>query len=385
MSVTVRDENDIVAVLNQCLNDAGSTDTIELPEEVKDKLNSIFDSIDVATTGFLNLLTCLVCSAVNDSIDPRYHRQPGRGMPKPEIEGGWFSGRTISEKIIYPWMESKGFRTAKSGWQTRTFERPNPYTLDYPENIAHIREPFLYLLDYASKNRDKSKLQVSYLLRKEIDYQNNRSTLLNEMAKNRIGNEVLIVDIIASLEQHFSLNNSAHLPVLAIYSIYELLINEVGNYHQLGLKELERHQASDLRTGAVGDIELVDSEGDVIEAIEVKHRLEIGLPILLSAKEKILRSRLKRYYILTTHRNCTIQDTAVEQIVRQVYSTHGCQIIVNGVIPTIKYYLRMCVNPSVFLEKYSRNLSSKGQVTVEQLEKWQDLISDLGSYVPPMP
>ena len=35
-------------------------------------------------------------------------------------------------------MEKQEFHTAKSGWQTRTFERPKPYTLDYDENIKTI-------------------------------------------------------------------------------------------------------------------------------------------------------------------------------------------------------------------------------------------------------
>ena len=166
-------------------------------------------------------------------------------------------------------------------------------------------------------------------------------------------------------------SNSAHLPVIAIYSIYELLINEVDNYSKLLLRELESHQASDLRTGSEGDIELEDLEADVIEGVEVKHGIEIDLPILLRAKEKILKSSLKRYYILTTHPNCAAINNEVLDVIRGVYSTHGCQIIVNGVIPTIRYYLRMCSNPSEFINNYSKNIVSQSSVTAEHLEIWQ--------------
>ncbi|MEA5418179.1 hypothetical protein VB712_03015 [Spirulina sp. CCNP1310] len=379
MSVTVKNKAELERILQECLNSAMSEDLLDLPIEIRDNLNSIFENIDIATSGYLNLLTCLVCSSVDDSIDPRYHRRPGKGMPAPEVPDGWFSGRTVSEKIIYPWMEAHGFRTAKSGWQTRTFERPNPYTLAYPENIAFIKEPFLKILDFASKNKSKSALLVTYLLKKEIAYKTKKQILTSNVSKNRIGNEVLITDIISSLQEQFSLPNSSHLPVIAVYSIYELLFGEIEKYRGLALRKLESHQASDLRTGAVGDIEIEDSDGDVIEGVEVKHGIEIDITILLRVKEKILKSQVKRYYILTTHNNCSNLSNDITTCIRQIYHDHGCQIIINGVLPTIKYYLRMCTNPSVFINHYSKNISDQKHVTVEQLENWEKIQDSLNT------
>ncbi len=377
MSITVRDKEKIIKSLNSSLNTAKDNNKIDIPGEIQKYLDHVFQNIDTATSGYLNLITCLICSSIDPSVDPRFHRKPGKGMPLPNVEGGWFSGRTVSEKIIYPWMETRGFRTAKSGWQTRTYERPNPYTLDYPENIALIKDAFLNTLNYASRNKIKNNLLVAYLLRKEIEYKKNKNILSAKVAKNAIGNEILIIDIVDALERHFSTPCSAHLPVIAIYSIYETLIREVENFSGLSLRALESHQASDLRTGSVGDIELEDADGDVIEGIEVKHGIEIELTILLRAKEKILKSNLKRYYILTTHKNCVAIDNDVLAQIRNLYKDHGCQIIVNGVIPTIKYYLRMCTNPSVFINNYSKNISTQNTVTVEQLEIWSRLLNIL--------
>jgi DNA (cytosine-5)-methyltransferase 1 len=371
MSVSVRDKQQIIVSLDDSLELAKSQQELNVIEHIARHLDAIFKNIDTATSGYLNLITCLICSSLNDEIDPRFHRKPGKGMPKPENPDGWFSGRTVSEKIIYPWMELKGFRTAKSGWQTRTYERPKPYTLDYPENIAIIKEPFLKTLDFATKNRSKRQSLVAYLFRKEIEYKGRKGKLVERVSKNNIGNEVLIIDIMSALERHFASPNSAHLPVIAIYSIYELLINEVDNYSVLSLRPLESHQASDLRTGSVGDIELEDLESDVIEGVEVKHGIEIDLPILLRAKEKILKSSLKRYYILTTHQSCAVINNDVLGVVRDVYATHGCQIIVNGVIPTIRYYLRMCSNPSEFINNYSKNIVTQDSVTADHLEIWK--------------
>lgn len=307
-------------------------------------------------------------------VDPRFHRQPGNGMPEPETQDGWFSGRTISEKILYPWMVGKEFRTAKSGWQTRTYERPHPYTLDYPENIAIIKYQFLKVLDYASKNNNQCHLMVAYLFRKEMYFRKTKVKLVGKVANSNIGNNVLIADIATILEKHFTSPNSSLLPVIAIYSIYQVLIGEVKNYKDIVVIDLESHQASDLRTGSVGDVEL-KRKGRLIEGVEVKHGIEIDLSVVLRAKEKILKTNIERYYILTTHANCGLNDNRVSNVIREVYKSHGCQIIVNGVIPTIRYYLRMCRNPSIFLEKYAFNISRQKDVTALQLEVWIKILN----------
>lgn len=378
MSISVKDKTKIENMLEDCFNKASRNEKIVLPNDVKENLDNIFTSIDAATSGYSNLLTCLVCSSVDVNVDPRYHRKPGKGMPAPANgDLGWFSGRTISEQIIYPWMEKKGFRTAKSGWQTRTYERPNPYTLDYPENIALIKDSFLGILDYSNKNRNKSSSLIVYLFVKEIAFQKAKEKIATSVAKTTIGNEILIIDIIKILERHFSMPQSSHLPVIAIYSIYQTLIDEVESYGGLNLKVLESHQASDLRTGAIGDIELEDDDGDIVEAVEVKHGFEIDLSIVLRAKEKILRSRAKRYYMLTTHKNCGLVTDEVANVIRDVYKNHGCQIITNGVLPTIKYYLRMAKSPKRFIENYSKNLSVHHSVTKDQLSEWNQIVKSI--------
>ena len=187
------------------------------------------------------------------------------------------------------------------------------------------------------------------------------------------------MDILGVLNEHFSVTNSAHLPVIAIHSIYEMLIEQVSQYQGCTLRPLESHQASDLRTGAVGDIEIEDADGVVIEGVEVKHGLRIDQPIVMAAEEKIMKSQIKRYYILTTHSSCNSGDPEVHTIIRKVYKSHGCQIIPNGVYPTIRYYLRMMSNPSEFLRRYSDNLAKRSDVTSDQVTRWLALVDRLKS------
>ncbi len=374
MSISVKDKLPIIKKFNECYQYAKSNKKIDLPLKVMGNLDNIFDNIEKASSGYSNILTCLVCTAINNKVDPRYHREPKKGMKTPDNNDLWFSGRSISEKILVEWMkdDNRNFRVANSGWQTRTYERPYPYNLEYPENISYIKEPFLNTLDFANSNRDKAHLIISYFFRKEIAFLKAKGVMLKTLAKDQYGNEILIKDVIDALITHFSTEKSSHLPVIAIYTIYQLISNEVSSYKELTLKPMDHHNSADKRTGAIGDIELED-ENDVIEAIEVKHNIKIDVRIVLDAQEKILTSKVKRYYILTTHSECNVYDQKVIKIIENTYHNHGCQIIVNGVTRTISYYLRMCTSPVEFLRKYSENLAQSNVVTIEQIKVWNEI------------
>lgn len=320
------------------------------------------------------MLTCLVAKACDPDIDPRFHRKPSAEMPNPPSgNDNWFSGRSISERIIYPWMTAKGYRTAKSGWQTRTFERPRPYTLDYPENIAHVKSEFLSILDKVASQSEAAEDVLVYFFVLEEDDKRNREQLAAKLAKQTVSDDVLIVDIIDALNEHFTLRNSARLPVIAVFAIYKLLVRDVKSYTTLSLLSLSAHEASDLRTGAIGDIELADSDETVVEALEIKHRIQIDETILLRAEEKIRSSEVARYYLLTTHPNCNLSSNAQRAIVKRIYAEHGCQVIINGVLPTIKYYLRLVSNPEQFLVEYTGLLTNDAATRESHLTSWNTI------------
>lgn len=186
MNVTIRDKTSILSQLERALALAKSDNPIKLPKHIIDYVEDILGRIDVATSGYLNVLTCLICSSINKNIDPRFHRTPGKGMPSPTPEDGWFSGRSVSEKILYPWLNEKGLRTAKSGWQTRTYERPAPYTRDYPENIAYIKDSFLGILEYASKNFDSRIVIVAAFIRREIEHRDQLGELKKKSPRTQL-------------------------------------------------------------------------------------------------------------------------------------------------------------------------------------------------------
>jgi len=96
------------------------------------------------------------------------------------------------------------------------------------------------------------------------------------------------------------------------------------------------------------------------------------------AFEKIRNLTIERYYLLTTKSPNTEQPEEIQSFCLKILSEHGCEIIVNGVIPTLKYYLRLLPDVTTFLDNYTAILQTEfasGGIKSVHLEKWQSLIA----------
>ena len=162
------------------------------------------------------------------------------------------------------------------------------------------------------------------------------------------------------------------MPVLALHAIYSLLVGQLRRFEGKHLKALELHSAADSQTGAVGDVEVVCENGDVYEAVEIKHGIQINKAIVEAAKQKIRGSQIDRYYILTTHSQHE-PDEEVAKAVEQVKNLLGTQMIVNGVIPSIKYYLRLLENPGGVIQEYVKRLEHDESVEFEHKDIWNKI------------
>lgn len=374
MPVTIRDRSKIEKALDSSLDLAQSGGEIRLPANIAQMVAEFSRQVGSATTALTNIITCLAAAAADPTVDPRYHRSPETKELTPPSGKTYFSGRGISEKVIYPWLDKNGFRTAQSGWQTRVFERPRPYTKDYPENIAGIKDVFLGILDAVATNGIPAKNVLAQFFKHEISEKERRIMAEISVAKLRPSKDVLILDIIEVLHRHFAINNSARLPVLAIQAIYEAMMPGLARYSGMKLAPLTPHSAADRHTGSIGDVQVLDKDGDPFEAIEIKHLIPIDDNIIRVASKKILTSKASRYYILTTSEMYRATRDA-QSIIDFVHKKHGCQIVINGVLPSIKYYLRLVHDPIQFLLAYGKLLSVDHRVTATHLEVWRKIVS----------
>ena len=332
-------------------------------------LESIAKNCQKAQCGYLNVITGLSIKAVcGDKVDVRYHQvQIQNQTDRP----AGFNFRGVSEKVIHEWMEKHEFRVALSGWQTRTYERPKPYLLTYDENIGTIKGPFLTCYDEVETNRQDAHLALYLLLWRHIQLRD-ASKITLTIPKNQD-----VLQITNLFERHFfykykNSEGASRLPVLALYAIYKVLLSEVQRYNGKGLKDLKPHSAADSQTGAIGDIEVVNPDGSIFEAVEVKHDISITKAIVNHAKQKIRGSQVDRYYILTTYPQHEPSDDIMEEV-ENAKKMLGCQMIVNGVIPTIKYYLRLLSNPDAVLPEYVKVLASDRTVKFEHRDIWNKI------------
>mgnify|MGYP001579503185 FL=1 len=61
--------------------------------------------------------------------------------------------------------------------------------------------------------------------------------------------------------------------------------------------------------------------------------------------------------------------------IEKISDEHGCQVIVNGIIDSLKYYLRLLDNADHFLAKYGENLEKDLVIKAEQKRLWNEIIS----------
>ena len=320
---------------------------------------------------FTVLVTLSIYKIVHQNQDIRNHQT--------QIEGG-FSGRSVDTKYITPTLKKLGLPSmAESGWLTRSLEQPYPYSLDYEGKISNksVKKAFLELVNDIEVNKVNPHYILVELLKLIIEIQKSDKIAIIPLKNPE---KLTINKIIELLDKQFKFNYKtsydSKLPVLAFYAIYQLLIIEISRYKKCQLKKLGSHTASDRTSKSSGDIELFKEE-NLFEAIEIKLDKPIDANILRIAKEKIIRFNPQRYYILSN--KGIVEEDEVYKIIEDVKIKHGCQIIVNGVLDTLKYYMRLIDNLEQFYQLYSDLIYKDRELKTIHKQIWNELTKELNS------
>lgn len=327
-----------------------------------DRLTEVGDKAIISVT-----LTSLLKKAVDPGQDVRKHQV--------KMAGG-YSGRGLDHKVTTPFLQENGFPAmAESGWLTRSFEQNAEYTLDYPGAIKKCKDEFLCILDAVEEGGANAADMVVYFLQRLAERREHQNVVLSTPSG------LTVRDVARILEEHFSARYGTHgaarLPTLAVHAIYQQMLAEVGRYKGCTLGDLKSHTAADRRTGSLGDVE-IKSGKSIFEAIEVKHDQPVTAQMVRAAFEKFKsKHSLKRYYILTTRKadkDDGDEAEAVTEAVVDVSLKHGCQVIVNGVIESLKYYLRLLRSTDEFIHNYVTLLEAEPAIAYEHKDMWNKII-----------
>lgn len=339
-----------------------------------DWVKTIVDKEETSKGVYTVLVTSLTYKSLYPEQDIRYHQV--------ELENG-YSGRSFDTRYVTPFLKSKRFFGAmkESGWLTRSLEQPHPFDLDFPGRINNkdVKNAFLQILNDVEENNANAEDYLTNIFRLSIIEKSKKTvTLVNPVKSESLLN---IEQIINYIKKHFyykySTRGASILPVIAFYSIYQCLIEEVGRYKNKKLDKLASHTSCDRSSKATGDIVIRDKEtNEIYEVIEIKFDIAPNAIMVNDAFEKFKGNQIQRYYILSTVHSEEQEQLKIKEEIIRIREEHGCQVIVNGIFDSLKYYLRLLENTDNFMNKYIENLQQNTELDFEHKIAWNRILEN---------
>lgn len=341
---------------------------VSLQRRVLDDIDFIISRVASNKGVYTVLLTLALYKAIYPAQDIRNH--------KIELPNG-FSGRSFDTKYVTPTLkELKLPAMAESGWLTRSLEQAYPYDMNFNGKITpdELKNAFLRIVATIQESRDSAEKVLRLLLNGGIQQRENNRVEIQRI----ISNDIQIANIISLLNEHFITHYNTHggskLPVIAFYAIYSMLVPEMGRYKGAELLKLGSHTASDRTSRSAGDIE-VEKDGKIFEAVEVKLDKPVTPHMVRVAYEKINKFSVSRYYILSGVEPAPSDVDEINQLIFEIQQEHGCQVIVNGLYQSLKYYLRLVSSPQDFMNRYAELVESDTELEIIHKNTLNDLIS----------
>ena len=329
---------------------------------------------------FTVLVTLLFYKIKHDKQDIRLHKFELRSSSDLNKKG--FSGRSFDTKYITPNLKKLGLPSmAESGWLTRSLEQAAPYDLNFPGRISGgVKDAFLNILNEVEvKGFSPNKIFI-YLINKAFIKASENIVSIDKLENSESISILQLVNILdAQFHNNYGTSGAAKLPMLAFHAIYQILLKELNKFSGCSLPAIGSYTASDKTSRTAGDLEIFDSNHYLQEAIEIKLSIPIDIHMVRRAKEKIYKFNPKRYYILSTAEvlQSDIHDIYAE--IDEIKTEHGCQLILNGVLHTLKYYLRLIDNVEEFISIYSNLIEIDSELKFIHKQYWAQQIKRLNS------
>ncbi|KAA3658042.1 MAG: restriction endonuclease, SacI family [Chloroflexi bacterium] len=310
------------------------------------------------------LMTCALAKIHQPSVDIR----------KPYTEIGdtdTFSGRAeYDEKHVWPFA-SKYQLPVNS---TTAFLTPGFRTINValtPSLTISGRPKQMYvdtiqLLDDVFQNRISAENLLIETVRQLLilkQEQDDRMTqLLKELRTTAHGIPLSSEEIVVLIEQHLSSPKTSRLPVLIVTSAYRTAEHLLGEK----ARPLFAHNAADLQTGAMGDIEItLTDEGNVVTCYEMKAKQIVQSDIDL-ALQKIVSSgkQIDNYIFITTDKI----DPDVTSYASSLYrETGGIEFAILDCIGFLRHFLHLFHRiRHQFLETYQEFILAEPDSAVSQ-------------------
>ena len=309
------------------------------------------------------LMACLLAKIDNPSIDPR--------KPYTEIDtSDCFSGRTYDEAYLTHFiMVNRLPCNSTTAFLTPAFRSADqPLTKDVTL-IGRPRQLYVStveLLDDVYQNRVSAKAllvdAIRILIKFKEEKQQRMQTLLTALQSGQDSLPLSSEQIVTLIQQHLACKNSSRLPVLVVAAAYKAAGMCLGEQ----VKALNAHNAADLQTGALGDIEIcLTDENNVITTYEMKtHQVTIDDIDIAVQKIAQHKERIHNYIFITT---VNIDPSVFEYAKKFYEQTGGTEIAILDCIGFLRHFLHFFHRIRLdFLEKYQELVLAEPDSAVGQ-------------------
>lgn len=339
-------------ILIHAIADANSpaTKRIKVPSEIGEMIYSIANCKSNRALARL-VLACALAKAENSQLDAR--------EPYTEIRSGRsFSGRSYDERYIGPLLLEHNLplnhTTAFLTPTLRNINQPLSSSSSFEGRPRQVYQQAAKVLEAIEQQQVRASEVLIALLAELLAIRDKQTKALSEAlatskaTKHSLNSE----EIITLLQQHLASRNSSRLPVLLVAALYQTLGQLVGEE----IRPLQSHNAADLQTGSLGDIEIWQhSSGRVISAYEIKARA-VSLNDLQQAASKIRLAaqqseveQIDNYLLVTTHPT----EREVSEYASQLSEQLGIEFAVLDALSFARYLLHFFHRARLtFLDEY---------------------------------
>lgn len=283
------------------------------------------------------LMSCLLAKLDQPQIDPR--------MPYTEIgTKDSFSGRTYDERYLTQFINQHRLPVNQTtAFLTPTLRNINQALTIKRELVGRPRDLYkqtVQLLDDVAERRvaaDVLFVETVRVLLKLRDEKLARMASLLEALKRTEGALPLSSEAIVTLiSQHLACKNASRLPVLVVAAAYQAAGSQLAE----SMLPLNQHNAADLQTGSIGDVEIcLVGDDSVVTAYEMKMK-QVTIDDIDAAVAKIARApkRINNYLFVTTDK---IASEVSEYAAKFYEETGGTEIAILDCIGFLRHFLHL--------------------------------------------
>ncbi len=309
---------------------------VTMDSDVRDRLVYVVECLS-NRAGVRLLMSCLLAKLDKPSVDVR----------KPYTEIGSddsFSGRTYDEQFLTGFISQNRLPcNATTAYLTPTLRNMDrPLTVDTmpigrPRDLYRAAAALLDDIHTARVSPRDLLHETIRLLVALRDEQDRRMAELKGALKCGEGRLALASEgVVALIEQHMRCKSASRIPVLVVAAAYASAGRRLGEQ----IKPLHGHNAADLQTRALGDVEVyLENDEDVVTAYEMKMK-RVSADDIDAALSKIEagESRVDNYIFITTEQ---VDEQVTEYAAGLYEETGGIEIAILDCMGFLRHFLHL--------------------------------------------